>query len=188
MLNSSVPTDILTNTIVAKAREHLDSLQPTNILVLVNALDITEEWSDEYYNAVCQDFWTEGSKYGEIVRLVVPRAPARPKRRKMLLMPGQLSESDVGASADSKSDRDLPSNPPGHGRIYLEYKTVDNARAALSAMAGRKYDGRMLLSSFVKSIPDPSSIKSDSSSTQSTSATTSSAYEATTAAIKSETS
>jgi hypothetical protein len=153
MLNSSVPTDILTNTIVAKAKETADVLQPTNILVLLNAVDVTEEWTDEYYNAVCQDMYTEGSRYGPIVRLVVPRAAPKPKKKKIILMPGELSESDVGAEGRKDSAAQEVPPPPGHGRVYIEYGSVDHARAALAGMAGRKYDGRMLLSSFVKSLP-----------------------------------
>lgn len=157
LLNIAVPTDVVTNTVVAKAKETPELLQPTNILVFLNAVDTTEEWTDDYYNAVCQDFWNEGSKYGKIVRLVVPRAPPKPKKKKIYVMPGELSQNDIGAEAIRERERadnpPPPPPPPGHGRVFIEFTNTDEARAALSNIAGRKYDGRMLLSSFVKAIP-----------------------------------
>lgn len=157
LLNISVPTDVVTNTIVARAKEDASLLQQTNILALLNAVDTTEEWTDHYFNAVCQDMWNEGSKYGKIVRLVVPRAPPKPKKKKIYAMPGELSENDIGAESIREREKadnpPPPPNPPGFGRVFIEFENPEEARAALGAMAGRKYDGRMLLSSFVKQIP-----------------------------------
>lgn len=153
MLNSMVPTDVLTSSVAATARERSEGLQATNIVAFLNALDTSEEWTDDYYNAVCQDFWNEGSRVGKIVRLVVPRAAPKPKKKKIFLMPGELSESDIGASDRTNAAANEPPPPPGHGRIFIEYESVQLAETALKTLAGRKYDGRMILGSFVRTIP-----------------------------------
>lgn len=157
ILNIAVPTDVVTNTIVSKAKANPDLLKHTAILAILNAVDTSEEWTDDYYNSICQDFWTEGSKFGKIVRLVVPRAPPKPKKKKIYAMPGELSQNDIGAEAirerELNDNPPSPPPPPGHGRVFLEYGSAEEAHRALGQLAGLKYDGRMLLGSFVKDIP-----------------------------------
>jgi len=46
-------------------------------------------------------------------------------------------------------DEDPWNSTPGYGKVYIEYETVEESKRAQIAVAGRRFDGRMIITSFL---------------------------------------
>ncbi|XP_027036042.1 splicing factor U2AF 50 kDa subunit-like [Pocillopora damicornis] len=89
----------------------------TEVLCLMNMLDIEELMDDEEYEEIYEDVRAECSKYGTVVSLEIPR-------------PVEGFE------------------PPGCGKIFVEFGSPDDSKSAAQALAGRKFANRVVVTSF----------------------------------------
>ncbi|KAL9957191.1 hypothetical protein ACROYT_G038799 [Oculina patagonica] len=89
----------------------------TEVLCLMNMVDIEELMDDEEYEEIYEDVRTECSKYGTVVSLEIPR-------------PVEDFE------------------PPGCGKIYVEFGSPDDSKNAAQSLAGRKFANRVVVTSF----------------------------------------
>lgn len=89
----------------------------TEVLCLMNMVEIEELMDDEEYEEIYEDVRTECSKYGKVVSLEIPR-------------PVEDFE------------------PPGCGKIYVEFGSPDDSKNAAQSLAGRKFANRVVVTSF----------------------------------------
>lgn len=173
------------------------SPEPSAVVVLLNMVDITEDFEDDYYNRVVADARAEAETYGALKAVYIPRPPLKTKNEvRRLIMPGtaefeamkkaeeaashaaEVSIRDVLAKAEQTmmemqteegarkrqeeseaalkleeaearemSKHMLPS-VNGLGKVFLHYESRESAVTAQREFAGRKYDGRMVITSF----------------------------------------
>ena len=92
----------------------------TRVVSLAEAVTIEELQSDEDYKEIMEDMQEECSKYGVCTNIVIPRpAPA-----------SQLQ-------------------PPGLGKVIIEFADVNASVKARNAMHGRKFGGRTVVAAFL---------------------------------------
>lgn len=89
----------------------------TEVLCLMNMVEVEELMDDEEYEEIYEDVRAECSKYGTVVALEIPR-------------PVEDFE------------------PPGCGKIYVEFGSADDSKNAAQALAGRKFANRVVVTSF----------------------------------------
>lgn len=111
----------------ASAQGSLLLSQPTKILVLLNMLHPHEYYlTDEEHKELIEDVESECRKYGKVVQIVIPRLPKKPKEDEML---------------------DIPKGS-GVGKVFVEYETREQAQKAQQELAGRKFQGRIVVTSY----------------------------------------
>jgi splicing factor U2AF subunit len=104
------------------------STTETRVLELLNMIRAEELMKDEDFDEVVADVRAEAEKYGRLLSMVVPRP--------------RVVRGDIDWKVD-------PDNPvPGVGRVFLEYASTEEARKAQQALAGRRFGGRVVLTSF----------------------------------------
>jgi len=112
---------------VASAQGGLLLSQPTKILVLLNMLHPHELYlTDEEHQELVEDVESECRKYGKIVNIVIPRLPKKPKDDEIVEIP----------------------KGSGVGKVFIEYETREQAQKAQQELAGRKFQGRIVITSF----------------------------------------
>ncbi|XP_078441703.1 splicing factor U2af large subunit B-like isoform X5 [Wolffia australiana] len=87
---------------------------PTKVLCLTQVVTADELKDDDEYEDILEDMRVEGSKYGMLVKVVIPRP------------------SPNGDSV------------PGVGKVFLEYEDVDSASRARMGLNGRKFGGNLV--------------------------------------------
>jgi len=57
---------------------------------------------------------------------------------------------DKDSDDEEKEEEKVPDvpDPPGLGKVFVEYAEIDQAKHAQTALSGRRYDGRMVVTSF----------------------------------------
>jgi splicing factor U2AF subunit len=172
MLNLSRPAATLLAAAVKNATEGV-----SRILVLLNIVNMVEFPGDEYeedYDRFVDDVFQEAMKYGNVKTIVVPRNPFKRKT----LSPLELKQSDhtierypfdIDDSSDEEKDEaahafqrsietalneegeevNLP-NVDGFGKVYIEYANTEEAKYAMRALSGRRYNGRMVITSYLE--------------------------------------
>jgi splicing factor U2AF 65 kDa subunit len=90
----------------------------SRVVQLLNMVTPEELMDQQDYEEIKEDVEEECSKYGEIVKIVIPRP--------------------VGASRSSA----------GVGKIFVKYKTPEAATKALQALAGRKFSDRTVVTTY----------------------------------------
>ena len=85
-------------------------------------LDLNQEelLNDQDFGEIVEDVQEECSRFGAVSRVEVPRPAA-------------------GGGAD----------PPGVGRIFVEYGDASHALSAAGALGGRKFGGRVVEATFL---------------------------------------
>jgi splicing factor U2AF subunit len=96
---------------------------PSRIISLLEAVTKDELTNDEEYTEIVEDMRDECGKYGQVLNVVIPR-------------PGQ------GGAPD----------PPGVGKVIVEYADVTAAMAGRQSMHGRRFAGRTVVATF---LPEP---------------------------------
>lgn len=96
---------------------HVGSL-PTKVVCLIQVVSADELRDDEEYQDILDDMKTEGEKYGNLVKVVIPR-------------PGPNGEM-----------------VPGVGRVFLEYADIEGSTKARLGMHGRKFGGNQVSAFF----------------------------------------
>ncbi|KAI1329567.1 hypothetical protein F5Y16DRAFT_365500 [Xylariaceae sp. FL0255] len=90
----------------------------SRVVQLLNMVTPEELMDNEDYEEICEDVEGECAKYGEVVSMKVPRP--------------------VGGSRQSA----------GVGKIYVKFDSVDSAKKALQALAGRKFADRTVVTTY----------------------------------------
>ncbi|KAJ2887571.1 hypothetical protein FB639_001219 [Coemansia asiatica] len=98
-----------------------ESVQPTQIVQLLNMVTANELSNDEEYEDIVEDVRDECMSYGTVEDLQIPR-----------------------------QDPDQPDTKvPGVGKIFIKYSTPEQATKALNALAGRQFMGRTVVATFI---------------------------------------
>lgn len=105
---------------------------PTKILQLMNVASMDELAEDKNFDEICDDILTESKKFGSVVSMFVPRPPRE------IVDTGEFTK--------------LSTPMWGVGRAFVEYRFPEEAKKAQVAYAGRKYNGRMLISGFFSEV------------------------------------
>ncbi|KAL3320822.1 U2 small nuclear RNA auxiliary factor 2 [Cichlidogyrus casuarinus] len=90
---------------------------PTEVLCLLNMIEVSELDDDEEYEDIVEDIKGECSKYGVVRSLEIPRP-----------VPGV--------------------EVPGVGKIYIEFASLLDCQKAATALTGRKFNNRLVVTSF----------------------------------------
>jgi len=91
---------------------------PSTVMQLLNVISPTDIFDDQAYEELCADLREECSQYGEVVDFHVAR----------------LTDPDALV--------------PGLGKVFVEYRTVEQCMLAVSELAGRLFGDRTVLSSY----------------------------------------
>lgn len=94
------------------------------VIQIINAVTSKDLTDDENYNFICDDIEEEAKKFGEVIRVKIPR-PAND------FTPGLTQFS-----------------APGLGRIFVEFSSEDSAFNAILGLSGRFYNDRRVICSF----------------------------------------
>jgi splicing factor U2AF 65 kDa subunit len=171
--------------------------EASTVVVLLNMVDVTDDFEEDYYKRIASDARVEAETYGAVANLVIPRPPPKNKEENVrrLIMPGtaeaealkmeqlqkastevtieevlaqaartraemqteegarkRQQESEAALANEEKeaqemAKRMLPS-AAGLGKIFIHFESKDAAVSAQRDFAGRKYDGRMVMTSF----------------------------------------
>jgi len=148
MLTLSTPAAQLLATAVKNA-----TAEPTRVLVIMNILNLLDfpgDHDESEFQEVIDDIKAECERYGQVVKLVIPR-PTKKNTHHTVEHFDAIKWDDIGKESDEEEEEnkqpDVP-DPPGLGKIYVEYSSVDEAKHAQTALSGRRFDGRMVVTSF----------------------------------------
>jgi len=109
----------------------------TRILLLINLASPEDLLNEEEYNEILEDTREEMRKFGTVLSITAPRPPK----------PLPKEENTNNSIQDQHAI--LPTFIPwGAGKIFVEFKRKEEADKAQRAVAGRKYNGRQVLSGF----------------------------------------
>jgi len=98
---------------------NIHNVTSTRVLVLMNMLSIDDLKDDDEYEEIVEDIRDECVKYGEVLSVEVPRP---------------VGDGDQA---------------PGVGKVYVEFEKESGAEATQSALSGRKFDNRVVVTSFL---------------------------------------
>eukprot|EP00005_Dracoamoeba_jomungandri_P010424 CAMPEP_0174277460 /NCGR_PEP_ID=MMETSP0439-20130205/60942_1 /TAXON_ID=0 /ORGANISM="Stereomyxa ramosa, Strain Chinc5" /LENGTH=584 /DNA_ID=CAMNT_0015369783 /DNA_START=24 /DNA_END=1778 /DNA_ORIENTATION=+ len=121
-LNMSIPAATLLSGFLVGSNDV--SNNATRILLLLNLLRVDQLISDIEYKDVADDIRQECETHGEVVSMCIPRPFV----------------------AEGRIDHLRPVN--GVGKVFVEYKTVEEAKKAQQNLAGRRFQGRTVLTSY----------------------------------------
>ncbi|TIB36020.1 hypothetical protein E3P86_02584 [Wallemia ichthyophaga] len=114
----------------------------TNVLLLLNMVTAEELRDDLDYQEIREDIQEECSQYGEVVKIKIPRPP-RPDDP-VFRTPGVVTASGEDFRFEAVAEE------LGVGKIYILYKTEEQASKALKALAGRVFGGRTIVGAYGK--------------------------------------
>jgi len=149
MLNLSTPAAQLLATAVKNA-----TADPTRILVLMNIINLSDfpgDCEEGEYQEFIDDITEECSRYGKVLNILVPRPTTKQKNHTVEHFDGNDVDLDAltiddDISEEEESEEEPP--PPGFSKVFVEYEKVEYAKRAQTALSGRRYDGRMVITSF----------------------------------------
>ncbi|MES1902691.1 MAG: U2 small nuclear RNA auxiliary factor 2, partial [Paramarteilia canceri] len=91
---------------------------PSNILCMMNMVASEDLNNDSDYEDIYEDIKEECEKFGEVVSLEIPRP------------------------------REGIEDVPGLGKVFVEFRTLDESKKALENLSGRKFDENIVVISF----------------------------------------
>ncbi|EPQ27165.1 uncharacterized protein PFL1_05446 [Pseudozyma flocculosa PF-1] len=124
-----------------------DAGEPTSCMVMLNMVTPEELQSDDEYADIVEDIRDECTKYGNVTDVRIPR-PAKKSKGAA----AQTWKRTQEPSEDKKADEERE----GVGRVYVRYEKVDECAAALRAIAGRQFGGRLVICAYLKEADWPS--------------------------------
>jgi len=146
MLNLSTPAAQLLATAVKNA-----TADPTKVLVLMNIINLSDfpgDMEEGEYLEFIDDITEECERYGKVMKILVPRPTTKQKNHTVEHFDGNDVDFDiVDDDVDEEESEEEPA-PPGFGKVFVEYEKVEHAKRAQTALSGRRYDGRMVITSF----------------------------------------
>lgn len=115
-------------------------LEATKVLVLYNLVSLRDLVEDQCYKELCEEIEEEGSKFGNIVSLTIPKPNYHEK----------YAFARIDGEQDQYSDiYPLDEQNKGFGKILIEFEAVEQAERAQQELAGRKYQGRICVTSYL---------------------------------------
>lgn len=121
ILNFSIPIANIFSTIATIANNSensIESLKPTNTLIILNAIDTTIPFDEDSYNDLMDDIESECRKYGKILALKIPQA-------------------EETAIEDEKGDVTHLERDLDFGKIFVEYENIESSELAQKELSGR---------------------------------------------------
>jgi splicing factor U2AF 65 kDa subunit len=119
ILNLNVKADAAIGSLVATRGL---SMLPTRILCLFNMFrDEDYDLNEDDYRELYEDIKSEIRKFGKVKALVIPRERKKGKQDKVICKPG---------------------------KVFVCYDTVEQAQQAQTEFAGRRFQGRIILTSY----------------------------------------
>jgi len=137
-------------------------------------VDFPGDRFEEEFEELFDDIVEECSRYGNIKTIYVPRNPKqdrpieKPKDEMEVdeLVSEKFPFNDSDDSDDIEKDIDEVIketggddkekreeieviNVPGYGKVFIEFYDVEDAKTAQRALSGRRYDGRMVITSYL---------------------------------------
>jgi splicing factor U2AF subunit len=149
MLNLSTPAAQLLATAVKNA-----TADPTRILVLMNIINLSDfpgDCEEGEYQEFIDDITEECLRYGKVLNILVPKPTTKQKNHTVEHFDGNDIDLDALTVDDEISDEEESQEeppPPGFSKVFVEYEKVEYAKRAQTALSGRRYDGRMVITSF----------------------------------------
>jgi splicing factor U2AF subunit len=149
MLNLSTPAAQLLATAVKNA-----TADPTRILVLMNIINLSDfpgDCEEGEYQEFIDDITEECMRYGKVLNILVPRPTTKQKNHTVEHFDGNDIDLDALTVDDEITDEEESQEeppPPGFSKVFVEYEKVEYAKRAQTALSGRRYDGRMVITSF----------------------------------------
>lgn len=116
--------------------------EPTRAMTLLNMVTPDELLDDEEYGDIVEDVRDECAKYGTVVDVRIPRPHARSKASAAASWRRSAAETSQGQGGEDKERE-------GVGRVFVRYENVDECKAAIGAIAGRQFAGRIVIAAFV---------------------------------------
>ncbi|WFD03392.1 hypothetical protein MOBT1_002081 [Malassezia obtusa] len=114
---------------------------PTRAMTMLNMVTPEELEDDQAYQDIVEDVREECVKYGTITDIRIPR-------------PAATMQSDASRSwkrhAEAHPDAPLGKERTGVGRVYVQFASEAQCTAALRAIAGRQFDGRMVICAYIR--------------------------------------
>jgi splicing factor U2AF subunit len=145
MLTLSAPTASL---LAAAIKD--EEVKPTRILVLLNILDITDFPGDkvhEEYDELYSDMIDFFAQFGKVNKVLIPR----PLKK---IIHDSIEHFDFKTyiedeEDDNNSDDEEAMKLPGFGKVFVEFQEEKDSHKAMEAMTGLRYNGRMVITSFL---------------------------------------
>eukprot|EP01125_Pyxidicula_operculata_P019620 TRINITY_DN7121_c1_g1_i4.p1 TRINITY_DN7121_c1_g1~~TRINITY_DN7121_c1_g1_i4.p1 ORF type:complete len:253 (-),score=70.48 TRINITY_DN7121_c1_g1_i4:26-784(-) len=131
------------------------TLNPTRVLVLMNIInmyDFPGEHEEAEYQELIEDITEECARYGNVVKVLIPRPLHKLSHHTVEHFDGNnWVDDDNNEDDDSEEQRreDERTSPPGFGKVYVEYEKIEHAKRAQTALGGRRYDGRMVITTYL---------------------------------------
>lgn len=110
--------DVGITAISGLASQTSNDIERSSVIQLLNMVTPEELLDNDDYEEICEDVQDECSKFGKVVELKVPRPS--------------------GGSRQST----------GVGKIYVKFDSEESATKALTALAGRKFADRTVVSTY----------------------------------------
>ncbi|WFD00498.1 hypothetical protein MYAM1_003247 [Malassezia yamatoensis] len=114
---------------------------PTRAMTMLNMVTPEELENDQEYQDILEDVREECTRYGTITDLRIPRPFAT--------LQSEASRS-WKARTESNPDAPLGKERTGVGRVYVQFATEQQCTQALQAIAGRQFDGRMVICAYIR--------------------------------------
>eukprot|EP01121_Diplochlamys_sp_Union-15-3_P009681 TRINITY_DN2645_c0_g1_i1.p1 TRINITY_DN2645_c0_g1~~TRINITY_DN2645_c0_g1_i1.p1 ORF type:complete len:175 (-),score=27.82 TRINITY_DN2645_c0_g1_i1:82-606(-) len=162
MLNMTVSAAQLLAQVVGTAAKPINQ---TRILVLLNIINLDAMRDPRRHQDAIEDIRHECSKWGKVRSVAIPRPPPKVVRKDTdIHIP--LPNTEIGPDGkpirrtieiraeygDSEffDDDDDPLDPsvPGLGKVFVEFDNLEDATQAQAKLSGRRFDGRMVITSF----------------------------------------
>jgi len=163
MLNMAVNCAQLLAQVVGTAAKPINQ---TRILVLLNIINIEAMRDDRRHTDAIEDIRYECSKWGKVRSVTIIRPPPKQQRKESENITIPLPHTEIGpdgkpikrtieikteyGDGEGYNDDEDPLIPPvsGLGKVFVEFDKVEDATVAQSKLSGRRFDGRMVITSF----------------------------------------
>lgn len=123
--------------------------EPTKAMQMLNMVTPQELLDDEEYEEIVEDVRDECAKYGTVVDVRIPRPMAESKGAA-----AQTWKRTQGGEPVAGEEK--PAEREGVGRVYVRFEEVEQCTAALRAIAGRQFGGRLVICAFLREEDWPS--------------------------------
>jgi splicing factor U2AF 65 kDa subunit len=106
------------------------------ILLMLNMVTPEDLIDDDEYGDLFEDVKEECGKYGQVEDLRIPRPVKKDK--------GKWGDTQLSAAESQRADE-----AAGVGRVYVKYKDMEGANAAMNSLAGRSFAGRSIIATLL---------------------------------------
>lgn len=129
-----------------------ESGEPTKCMTMLNMVTPQELVDDEEYGEIVEDVREECLKYGQVTDVRIPRPVAQSKGASAQAWSASGGVVTASATAEEAASKERE----GVGRVYVRFGQVSECEAALKAIAGRQFGGRLVICAFLKEEDWPS--------------------------------